>query len=196
MRGTTMIAVLAMALCTVAIDAAAQQPEASMTIAGIPGKIKIRTESTDWLQIKDMPDPQGSHVTDSTNPLTSRAGSLSSSRGGTSGAQSGKVQHQDISIDKYIDNASPKLDAKCLSGEVIPKVSIEIRNAGRDRRQYYIIQMSNVVISDVSSLPGGSGDRPGESVTLSYESLTWEARPAGGYGQAATPHYPVTPRPR
>jgi len=95
-----------------------------------------------------------------------------------------------------IDKASPKIALACTSGEVIPKVTIEIIPTGRDQRSLFVITMTGVVISQIVEQPALGRDRPTESVTFSYQSLDWEARPAEGYRQATTPHYPITPRPR
>jgi len=196
MRSGKTIAVLALAVCTIAIDATAQQHEAVMTIAGVPGQITIRVDQTDWSQIQGMPDPRAPQLSTLGGPLTSRAGSPLTSRGGASGAGSGRVLHQDLAVEKDIDKASPKIASACASGEIIPKVTIEIRPAGGDRREHLVIKMINVVISNVAPQTATGLDRPTESVTFSYESLDWEAAPAEGYRQATTPQYPITPRPR
>lgn len=191
MRGRILVAFFA-AVCTVAIDAAAQQTEAFMTFPGIPGRIAIRVDLTDWSQIQGMPDPRGPQLSTLGNPLLSRTPNPL----GGSGDRTGRVGLQDISVTKNIDKASPKIADVCASGKVFPKVEIEIVNAGRGGMEYFTITMSNVTVASFSQLESSGRDRPTESVEFEYESLSWEVRPAGVYRQAATPNYSITPRPR
>ena len=197
MRSRTMIAVLALAVCLVAIEAAAQQPEALMTITGMPGQITIRVDQTDWSQIQGMPDPRTSLAAGTSSLLSSRPSSPLTSRGGASGARnSGRVEYQDFSITKYVDKTSHKLMLDCGIGQRIPEVTLEIRPAGGDKREYLIIEMTNVVIASVAPQSTTGTDRPTESVTFSFEELKWEYRPVGGVQGATPPPYSVTPRPR
>ena len=197
MRSRTMIAVLALAVCLVAIEAAAQQPEALMTITGMPGQITIRVDQTDWSQIQGMPDPRTSLAAGTSSLLSSRPGSPLTSRGGASGARnSGRVEHQDVSIDKDIDKATPKLALGCTTGQHFPEVTLEIRAAGGDKREYLVIEMTNVVIASVTPRSTTGTNRPTESVTFSFEELKWEYRAVGGVQGATPPPYSVTPRPR
>ena len=197
MRSRTMIAVLALAVCLVAIDAAAQQSEAVMTIAGMPGQITIRVDQTDWSQIQGMPDPRTSLAAGTSSLLSSRPGSPLTSRGGASGGRnSGRVQHQDVSITKDIDKASPKIVLECASGTHIRDVTLEIRPTGGDKREYLVIEMTNVVIASVAPQSTTGTDRPTESVTFSFEELKWEYRAVAGVRGATPPPYSFTPRPR
>jgi type VI protein secretion system component Hcp len=192
-----MIAVLALAVCLVAIEAAAQQPEALMTIAGVPGQITIRVDQTDWSQIQGMPDPRTSLAAGTSSLLSSRPSSPLTSRGGASGGRSsGRVEHQDVSIDKDIDKATPKLALGCATGQHFPEVTLEIRAAGGDKREYLVIEMTNVVISNVAPQSTTGTSRPTERVTFSFEELKWEYRAVGGVQGATPPPYSVTPRPR
>jgi type VI secretion system Hcp family effector len=197
MRGRTMISVLALAVCLVTIDGAAQKSETFMTVAGIPGQITIRVDRTDWTQIQGMPDPRAPRVTDSSNPLTSRASDTLISRGGSAGDRDrGSVQMQDIAIVKDVDKASPKLHEKLMTGEHIAEVRLEITATGREQRTQLSVTMTNVVITRIVEQPAAGRDRPTEAVTFTCQSIEWESRPAGVYRQATPPYYPITPRPR
>jgi len=197
MRSRTIIAVLALAVCLVAIDAAAQQPEAVMTIAGMPGQITIRVDQTDWSQIQGMPDPRTSLAAGTSSLLSSRPGSPLTSRGGASGARnSGRAEHQDVSIDKYIDKASHKIALGCTTGQHIPEVTLEIRPAGGEKRERLVIKMTNVVISNVAPQSTTGTNRPTERVTFSFEELNWEYHAVTGVRGATPPPYSFTPRPR
>jgi type VI secretion system secreted protein Hcp len=197
MRGTTTITVLTLAVCLVAIDGAAQGSEAFMTIAGIPGQITIRVDRTDWTQIQGMPDPRTPQRFEIDSITGSRAASPLISRGGSAGDRDrGSALIEDFALVKDIDKASPKLHDKVLSGEPIAEVRIEIVPSGPEQRTQFSITMTNVVVTRIVEQPTAGRDRPTEKVTFSCQSLEWETRAAGGYRQAATPYYPITPRPR
>jgi type VI secretion system secreted protein Hcp len=179
MRTRSKFVVLAIVLCPAAMVAAQTQTQAVMIIAGIPGEIPISLERTDWSQIQGMPDPrtpQRSQI----DTLGSRSANPLTSRGSSSGSDSGKVQVQDISVEKNVDNSSHALLDACASGQRMPEVRLEIRPVGSQRRDLLVIKMRNVVITRVDEQPAPSAARATETVTF------W--RPS-------TPAYPITPRP-
>ena len=194
MRTRSMIAVLAIVSCPAAIVAAQPQTEAVMIIPGIPGEIPISLERTDWSQIQGMPDPRTPQRSEidtlgsrSANPLTSRESSSSGDRG--------KVHLQDVTVEKYVDGSShDPLDLGPV-GARFPEVVLEIRPAGRERRDRLVIKMRNVVITRVYEKPAPSGARATETVTFRCEYLEWESRPAATAWRPSTPAYPITPRP-
>jgi len=196
MRSTLGIVALALTICSGPVDAGTPRPTAVMTISGIPGQITVHVDQTDWSQIQGMPDPRTSLATGTSSLLSSRPGSPLTSRGGTSGARSGKVAMQDISVTKYIDKTPHKGMDACATGTRIRNVTLEIRPAGGDSREYLVIEMTNVVIASVTPQSTTGTNRPTESVTFSFEELKWEYRTAGGVRGATPPHYLFTPKPR
>jgi type VI protein secretion system component Hcp len=195
MRARSTIAVLAVVFCPAAIVAAQAQTEAVMIIPGIPGEIPISLERTDWSQIQGMPDPRTPQLSEidtlrrrSANPLTSR--------GSSSSGDSGRVEVQDISVEKDVDNSSHELLDACASGQRIGEVRLEIRPAGGQRRDLLVIKMRNVVITRVDEQPAPRAARATETVTFRCESLEWESRPAETPWRPSTPAYPITPRPQ
>jgi type VI protein secretion system component Hcp len=157
-----------------------------MTISGIPGQIAFHVDQTDWSQIQGMPDPSTSLATGSSSLLSSKPGSPLTSRGGTSGARSGRLETQDISVTKDVDQASPNLMLACETGRVLPSVTLEIRTTGGDSREYLVIKMTNVVIASIAPQSATRTNRQTESVTFAFEKLNWDYRPAGGV-RSATP---------
>jgi type VI secretion system secreted protein Hcp len=87
---------------------------------------------------------------------------------------SGKPNHQDMTVTKYLDSASPVLNQSCCEGRAFPQVEIII---GRDdpgsTAELMRYTMKNVVISSIS-IGGGGGDKPVETVTLNYNQITWK----------------------
>jgi len=194
MRTRSKFAVLAIVLCPAAMVAAQTQTEAVMIIAGIPGEIPISLERTDWSQIQGMPDPRTPQRSE-IDTLGSRSANPLTSRGSSSGSDSGRVQVQDISVEKNVDNSSHALLDACASGQRIPDVRLEIRPVGSQRRDLLVIKMRNVVITRVDEQPAPSAVRATETVTFRCEYLEWESRPAETSWRPSTPAYPITPRP-
>jgi type VI secretion system secreted protein Hcp len=87
---------------------------------------------------------------------------------------SGKPNHQDMTITKYLDAASPVLAQGCCQGTGYPKVDIVIgRNDSGKVIELMRYTMKNVLISSIS-VGGGGGDKPVETVTLNYNDIAWK----------------------
>jgi type VI secretion system secreted protein Hcp len=86
---------------------------------------------------------------------------------------SGKPNHQDLTITKYLDAASPVLNQSCCQGKGFPKVDIVIgRNDSGAVIELMRYTLKNVLISSIS-VGGGGGDKPVETVTLNYNDIAW-----------------------
>ncbi len=103
----------------------------------------------------------------------SQPGSGSVSSGGSRTAE--RCEHQDFSIVKTLDKATPKLNLYCCNGTHIPEIVVELCRAGGDKQKYMEYKMTDVIISSVR--PGGSakgGDNlPLEEVTFTYGKIDW-----------------------
>jgi type VI secretion system secreted protein Hcp len=87
---------------------------------------------------------------------------------------SGKPNHQDFTITKYLDQASPKLNEACCKGENFKSVEVVVaRNDKGVVLPLITYTLKNVVLSSVS-IGGGGGDKPVETVTLNYNHITWD----------------------
>jgi type VI secretion system secreted protein Hcp len=100
------------------------------------------------------------------------SGSVSS--GGGRSAE--RCDHQDFSIVKSLDKASPLLAVSCSNGEHIPTVTIELCRAGGDKQKYMEYILEDVLVTSVS--PGGSAQGgealPMEEVSFGYGKITWK----------------------
>jgi type VI secretion system secreted protein Hcp len=86
---------------------------------------------------------------------------------------SGKPNHQDLTVTKYLDAASPVLCQSCCEGKAYPKVDIIIgRNDSGAVVELMRYTIKNALISSIS-IGGGGGDKPVETLTLNYNQITW-----------------------
>lgn len=93
---------------------------------------------------------------------------------GNSGRTSGKPNHQDMTVTKYLDAATPVLNEACCIGKAFPRVDIIIgRDDGGEVVELMRYTMTNALISSIS-VSGGGGDKPVETVTLNYNHITWK----------------------
>lgn len=128
-----------------------------LQIDGIKGE-STDSEHKDWIELLSF------------NHSISQAASATANSAG--GGTTGRCQHQDYSITKYVDLASPKLYELASSGKHIKDVTIEMLRASGDKRvKYMVVKMEQVVISHVS--PSGGGDFPTESVSFNYGTIKW-----------------------
>jgi type VI secretion system secreted protein Hcp len=103
------------------------------------------------------------------------------------GSGSGKVDVKDLTVTKYVDAASPALLKYCCTGAPLKSAVLTIRKAGGTPLEYYVVTLTNVIISSVT--PGGASgqDRLSESITLNFGQFQVQYTPqkADGTGGAA-----------
>jgi type VI secretion system secreted protein Hcp len=103
----------------------------------------------------------------------SQAASGSTSSGGARTSE--RCDHQDFSVVKSLDKASPKLNLTCCNGRHIDSVKLELCRAGEDKQRYMQYVMSDVIVSSVR--PGGSAEGgealPLEEVSFNYGKIEW-----------------------
>jgi type VI secretion system secreted protein Hcp len=103
------------------------------------------------------------------------------------GAGSGKANFQDISLTKYIDQASPMLLQACAKGTHIPTATLTVRKAGDKPLEYLVVKLEEVLISSLSTGGSGGEDRLTENVTLNFGKFTFTYTPQDATGKALTP---------
>jgi type VI secretion system secreted protein Hcp len=110
-----------------------------------------------------------------------------------SGAGTGKVSFADLTFMHELDKASPALYQACALGKHYPEALLTARKSGGEQLEYLTVKLETVFVSGVSVSQGG-GDRPTESVTLSFGKVTIEYKPQkpdGTLDAAATFNYDV-----
>jgi type VI secretion system secreted protein Hcp len=84
------------------------------------------------------------------------------------GAGSGKVDVQDLSITKYVDLASPALVNALSLGKHIPSATLVIRKAGDKPLEYVTVTLTDVMVTNWTTGGSGGEDRLTENVTLNF----------------------------
>jgi type VI secretion system secreted protein Hcp len=118
-------------------------------------------------------------------------GASQSGSGGTGGGSgTGKVQINDLTITKYIDNASPTLFKMCCDGTHIKKCVLTVRKAGGDQLEYLTLALDTAIISSITTGGSGSQDRLTENVSFNFSKVGMQYKPqtdvgGGGAGVSA-----------
>lgn len=86
-----------------------------------------------------------------------------------SGSGAGKANFQDISVTKYIDQASIDLMKSTAKGTHHGKASLVVRKAGDKPLDYLIIDMEDVMITSYSTGGSGGEDRLTENVSINFD---------------------------
>ena len=103
----------------------------------------------------------------------------------TGGTQTGRPQFTDISFSHRLDKASPILMLRCAQGTHIPTAVLTCRTVGARQDIFYVIRLTDVVVTSVSIGGTAGGDRPIENFSLNYARIEWEyipQLPTGGMG--------------
>jgi type VI secretion system secreted protein Hcp len=129
-------------------------------IDGIPGE-STDDKHKDWVEVLSF-----SHGLSQPS-----AGSRS-----TAGAASAeRCNHQNFSIVKVLDKASPKLALHCCNGKHIASISLELCRATGDKQKYMEVKLSHVIVADYrpGGSAGGSEALPMEEVSFNYGKIEW-----------------------
>jgi type VI secretion system secreted protein Hcp len=93
--------------------------------------------------------------------------------GGGGGA--GKVSFQDIHFTTRASVASPNLMFACASGQHIKVATLTVRKAGKDQQEYYIIKLSDSLVSSYQSGGSeGSNAVPVDQFSLNFAKIEFE----------------------
>ena len=131
-----------------------------LKIEGVPGE-STDDKHSDWIELLSF-----SHG-------VSQTSSGAASSGGGRSAE--RCDHQDFSVVKTLDKASPKLNLFCCNGKHISTVTVELCRAAEDKQKYMEYKMSDVIVTSVR--PGGSAQGgealPLEEVNFNYGKIEW-----------------------
>jgi type VI secretion system secreted protein Hcp len=109
---------------------------------------------------------------------------------GGGGTGAGKVQCGAITVLKNIDISSPNLLLHVASGRIIPDGRLTFRTEGGQPFEYYTIQMTEVVVNEVTQSDSPDPARIVEKIVLNARTYRFDytaQNPSGGTG--ATPRF-------
>ncbi len=87
---------------------------------------------------------------------------------------SGKPNHQDFTVTKYLDESSLKLNEACMKGEMFKTAVITVgRKDGGAVIPLIQYTLKNVLLTSLA-ISGGGGDMPVETVIMNYDKITWD----------------------
>ncbi len=102
------------------------------------------------------------------------------------GSSAGKVNVDDLVIEKAVDKATPNLFMACAKGRHIPKAKLTIRKAGGDDPlDYYVIEMEDCMITSISNSVSSPDDAVIREVcTLNFAKIKESYQPQKNDGSA------------
>jgi type VI secretion system secreted protein Hcp len=103
-----------------------------------------------------------------------------SSMGGGGGA--GKASFQDMHFTHHVDKSSPVLAQMCATGTHIKQALLTVRKAGKTQQEYYIVKLSDLLVSGVQSSGSDGAGVPMESVSLNYSKIEFDYKPQNADG--------------
>jgi type VI secretion system secreted protein Hcp len=174
--------------------------DAYLNLDGVKGEA-LDDKHKDWIELVGF----GHQITQPVSQTQSSAG----------GAATGRTQHADFQIHKYVDAASPKLYEAASNGKHFSKAKIEVCRAGGSQVKFLEITLEEVMVSQIhiesppangntpsvttASTGGGAGkvhDLPTESVSLNYGKIEWvytqQKRKDGSGGGNVSAKYDLT----
>jgi len=87
-----------------------------------------------------------------------------------------QAEHGDFQFRKYADKATAKLYELVCNGKHVDKVQVEFcKPIGGKPTKYMVTEMKNVIVTGIhmDADGGGASNYPTETVTLSYDSISW-----------------------
>jgi type VI secretion system secreted protein Hcp len=104
------------------------------------------------------------------------------------GGGAGKANFTDISFSKRLDKTSPLLYLNCANGKHLPSATLILRKVGADKPfEYYVVKLTEVMVSSVQTGGAAGGDTPTESFSLSFAKIEFIYTPQRADGGVGTP---------
>jgi type VI secretion system secreted protein Hcp len=173
--------------------------DAFLNLDGVKGEA-LDDKHKDWIELAGF----AHGITQPVSQTVSSAG----------GAATGRTQHGDFQVHKYVDAASPKLYEAISNGKHFSKAKIEVCRAGGSQVKFLEINLEEVMISQIkietptpnengstnetTTTPAGlcKTDLPTELVALNYGKIEWvytqQKRKDGSGGGNVSAKYDLT----
>lgn len=112
-------------------------------------------------------------------------GSNNSSFAHGTGSGIGKGHVSDITLSKYVDHSSLQLFKNCITGKVMSTGKLTLLKLQAETKiPYFVVGLTNVVVTGYQLSGHGGGELPMESVTLHFQKFNSEYKPQGDSGSA------------
>lgn len=159
-----------------------------LQLDGVQGE-SLDDKHKDWIELLGF----GHEMTQPVSNTTVSAG----------GASTGRTQHGDFAVTKYVDKASPKLYEAVSNGKHFAKAKVQVCRAGGSQVPYLEINLEQVMVSNVQlnhsngqSSNGSAQQLPSETVHFNYGKIEWvytqQKRQDGSGGGNVTAKYDLT----
>lgn len=110
---------------------------------------------------------------------------ISTPSGSAANREASEPSVSNVTLSKLMDSASPKLFTESCTGAAGKKVEIHLVSTGSPGNTYVEYTLHNALISGYSVSTGG--DRPSESVSISFTKLEYKFIPYDDKNKAGTP---------
>ncbi|OYX13307.1 MAG: hypothetical protein B7Z15_07720 [Rhizobiales bacterium 32-66-8] len=137
---------------------------------GIPGEA-TQQDHTKWIDVLSLSWGVGRGI--------------STVSGSTNNREASEPSVSEVSIVKMFDSSSPKLFTEACTGNAGKTVKIDLTTTGSPGVTYCTYTLTNALISSYSVSTGG--DRPTESVSISFTKLEFKFTPYDDKNKAGTP---------
>lgn len=94
------------------------------------------------------------------------------------GGGSGKVSVEDLTVEKYVDKATPNLMMACSNGSHYKDATLTVRKAGGKKPlEYIVVTMEDVLVTEVNTGGNSDDDRLKERVRLNFAKVKYDYQP-------------------
>ncbi len=110
---------------------------------------------------------------------------ISTPSGSTANREASEPSVSEVSITKQMDAASPLFFTEACTGAIGKKVEIHLVSTGNPGNTYAEYVLTNALVSAYSTSSGG--DRPSESISISFTKVEYKFIPYDDKNKAGTP---------
>ncbi|MBP2298719.1 Hcp family type VI secretion system effector [Azospirillum picis] len=110
---------------------------------------------------------------------------ISTPSGSTANREASEPSVSEVTITKLMDSSSPKFFVESCTGAVSKKVQIHLVTTGSPGNTYAEYTLTNALVSAYSMSSGG--DRPSESISISFTKMEYKFIPYDDKNKAGTP---------
>jgi len=135
-----------------------------LSIDGIKGD-SFDSAHKDWIEISAY-----------SHKISQPSGGVTSAQGSHSG---GRADHQDFTLNKRLDSASPILGKYVCDGKHIPNIRFELCRAMGDKTIFMVYVFKDSIVGSIAQSGASSSDDPlpNEEITVRYGEIDWTYTP-------------------